>query len=161
MNIKLYNLSMNKEKGYTLVEVLLVVFFLILIGQIGYKNYLEGEKVSRDLQRRADIEEIQRRLEVYYARYWEYPNELKFGMRVADPFGGEFTYGKNALHPEDLPNDPVNEKPYVYSYKVDKDHLVYEVCAGGLESSDGSYCLGDDKREKYKEEIKKLNQEGQ
>lgn len=152
-----------KKDGFTLIEILIISICLFFIGQIGYKNYLHGEKESRDMQRRADIEELQRIIEHYYQDYWEYPRDITFGQKLIDPDGNSFihkmTNRSNGIA-EDMPIDPINKDPYIYIYQSkDKDHLTYKLCAKKQEISGQQYCFSNDKREQFKKDTEKLYKE--
>lgn len=149
---------MKKNQGYTKAEIIIIVLVLMVIGYIGYKNYVFGQKVSRDMQRRADIEEIQRRIESYYETYWEFPAELNFGHKLVDPFGKDYVYKDTNGIAEDLPSDPINKRPYIYTYETDKDHLIYKLCAEKLEVSGEKYCFEGDKRERFKKDVQELRE---
>lgn len=145
------------NKGFTLLEVLIIFFCLFFIGRIGYGNYLKGEKESRDMKRQADIEEVQRTLNHYYEDFWEYPKEIKFGQKLIDPDGNPFVHKSANGIPEDMPVDPINKKPYVYTYESkDIEHLTFKLCANKQEITGKYYCFFGDKREEFKKETEKL-----
>lgn len=151
-----------KNKGFTLIEVVILGFFLMILFKIGYQNYLRGQKESRDMTRRADIEEIQRTLEHYYEDFWQYPKEIKFGLPLEDPDGKGFVHKNTNGIPERIPVDPINKKPYIYTYESkDSENLTYRLCAQEQELSSKSYCFTNDRREQFKKDTQKLYKESE
>ncbi len=98
---------MNSKKGFTLIEILIVIAIMgflssiVLVGLSGFRQR------GRDAKRIAELKEVQNGLELYYASYGSYPEattwpELETDLRLI---------GVNQL-----PEDPINEREYVYQY---------------------------------------------
>ncbi|HOM33012.1 MAG TPA: prepilin-type N-terminal cleavage/methylation domain-containing protein [Candidatus Paceibacterota bacterium] len=119
----------NKNKGFTLIEMLVVVAVigllasLILVGLSGFRTR------GRDTRRIADIKEVQNGLEVYYMKNGTYPiiqdsatgwNELEKALTTA---------GINQI-----PNDP-NAPTKTYYYSSDGQHYVIGVELEDLDSN--------------------------
>lgn len=61
------------KKGFTLVELLVVVTIITIITGIGMVVYSEGRKGARDLRRKQDLRAIQAALTIYYQGNGRYP----------------------------------------------------------------------------------------
>ena len=66
---------MNKNKGFTLIELMLVVLIMgILAGaMLGIINIRGIQAKSRDARRIGDIKKMQTALELYFSDYRGYP----------------------------------------------------------------------------------------
>jgi len=72
---------MNK-KGFTLIELLVVIIVLGVLAALISGNFFTSLKKGRDAKRKADLEQIQRALEMYYEDKKAYPT-------FTFPFGGK------------------------------------------------------------------------
>jgi len=57
---------MKKKKGFSLIEILIVMAILGILMLAGVGNYYASLKSSRDARRKADLSTIQKGLESYY-----------------------------------------------------------------------------------------------
>lgn len=76
IKIKSMPYSKNKSsKGFTLVEILVVVLIIGILGTILIKTLnVQGlQRKTRDSQRKSDLRQIQTSLELYFADNREYP----------------------------------------------------------------------------------------
>lgn len=98
------------NKGFTLIEILIVVFIIGLLSSIVLVGLGSFRARGRDARRIADIRETQNGLELYYGKFGSYPagtwNGLKKTLVDAevgitsisdDPSGGNahYQYGTN------------------------------------------------------------------
>jgi len=67
---------MNKQKGFSLIELLVVITILGVLAAIGLTSYRTANMKARDSRRQADIQAIRSALEVYRADKDEYPSKL-------------------------------------------------------------------------------------
>lgn len=102
----------SNKKGFTLIEVLIVVSIIgllasaVLVGLGGFRSR------GRDARRITDLKSLQNGLELYYARSNAYPVAL----------GDLITAGIGVTK---LPTDPAAGAAYFYSYKTaDKQSYV-------------------------------------
>ena len=70
------NILKNKSKGFTLVEVVIVIGIMGILSAIIYTSFDGAKAKSRDQQRIADISSIQLALEIYFNKYKQYPESL-------------------------------------------------------------------------------------
>lgn len=61
------------SKGFTLVELLVVMAILALLASVGFGQYRTSQQKARDAQRKADLSNIARALEMYYNDNSQYP----------------------------------------------------------------------------------------
>lgn len=65
---------MRKQKGFTLIEVLVATTIIAVLTVVGIVSYVSVNKRSRDAKRKSDVEQIRSALEMYRADYGYYPN---------------------------------------------------------------------------------------
>ena len=66
----------KKLRGFTLVELLIVIAIISILISIGLASFRRVQMQSRDRQRQAALTNIQGALEQYYSDYNEYPASL-------------------------------------------------------------------------------------
>lgn len=64
---------MAVNKGFTLIELMVVIGIIAILATIGLTIYTSAQKSGRDGRRIADIQEIQKALEQFYAANGYYP----------------------------------------------------------------------------------------
>ena len=113
-----------KQKGFTLLELLVVISLIGLLVGIGSVSYTSAQKKSRDARRKGDLKAVQNAFEQYYSENGSiYP---KTAAEAATAMIGG------------LPADPKNTGTYVYTVQYDgTDGLGYCGCAL-LESDPGN-----------------------
>lgn len=98
-----------KESGFTLLELLVVIVILGILATVGFGQYRTSQIKGRDSQRKSDLGNIARALEMYYNDFRSYP--LSDAGRIAVE-GPGLTWGVHDFATEDviymkiLPNDP-------------------------------------------------------
>jgi len=102
---------MNK-KGFTLIELLVVIIVLGVLAALISGNFFTSLKKGRDAKRKADLEQIQRALEMYYEDKKAYPT-------FTFPFGGKLCEnypcgGSDKVYMQKVPDDPISGKNYQY-----------------------------------------------
>lgn len=149
------------KPGFTLIELLVVVAIIGLLATLAAVAFGNTRGKARDAKRKADIAQIQKALDMYYAENSVYPAS----GGAAQPNGGwtnsadaSWTAFKTALAPyTNAPTDPLNEtggwapakKNYAYfstGYGCDRKWymLVYAledmtgVTSPGVTTCDGS-----------------------
>lgn len=98
---------MNK-KGFTLVELMVVISILALLAVISLATYSNVQKSGRDVKRKADLAVIQSALEQYHADQKYYPNTVSFSG------SGNISYGAK-IYLTKVPNDSISASQYCYS----------------------------------------------
>lgn len=142
---------MNK-KGFTLIELLIVIIILGVLAALITGNFFTSLKKGRDTKRKADLEQVQRALEMYYEDNRVYPTTagLTFNSQLCHPDGCN-----TKVYMQKVPNDPVSGKNYQYlsfdgtDYKIfaclenDQQMLPYlstgsTLACGGCQDIDGN-----------------------
>jgi prepilin-type N-terminal cleavage/methylation domain-containing protein len=92
----------NILKGFSLLELLIVIAIIGILVSVGVVSYSTAQKKSRDSRRMSDVKAVQSAFEQYYAdNNGSYPSSC-------------VTPGVLYL-PAGLPSDPKNATPNVYS----------------------------------------------
>jgi len=95
-------LKSHSRRGFTLLELLIVIAIIGVLVSVGVASYSTAQKKTRDSRRRSDMKAVQSAFEQYYAQ-----NSASYPALCADP-GPEFM-------PNSIPSDPKGVAPYVYS----------------------------------------------
>lgn len=66
-------MPVNKFKGFTLVELLVVISIIAVLSVVGMALFTSAQKNARDARRRLDIKAIHNALEMYYNQNGSYP----------------------------------------------------------------------------------------
>lgn len=99
---KILNRS-KSQKGFTLLEMLIVVVIVFVLAIIIVPNLLSGPARARDSQRKADMRTIKTALETYYNDNNYYPVSLSVLAEGTTPYI------------KTLPTDPKTKEAYVYT----------------------------------------------
>lgn len=67
-------ISRKKSKGFTLVELIVVITILSILGTIGFISIQGFSSSARDSARVSDIGKLSRAIEMRYLRAGAYPN---------------------------------------------------------------------------------------
>lgn len=121
------------QKGFTLVELLVVISIASLLASI-VLNSLKGVRVkARDARRMTDLKEIQKALTLYYHDYGAYP-----GMSVSTGEGANWGQlgATLASYISLLPKDPLNSGDNVFTYYPDSYYYTYICTSGGCQDYD-------------------------
>jgi prepilin-type N-terminal cleavage/methylation domain-containing protein len=124
--------------GFSLAEILVVVAVISILASVLYVNFGDSQAQARDVQRQADLRELQSAIEMYKNRYGRYPagcNATGWSSQVGGPHpcsGGDSQYIVG-LAPEfisALPTDPkLNGTNSGYAYLVNGNGTVYKLVA--------------------------------
>ena len=143
---------MQKKAGFTLIEVLVVIFIIGLLASVVLVGLGTFRARGRDARRIADLRSMQNILELYYAKNGEYPDTTPWTSL-------ENTLKNSGIGVSNIPDDPIpserynygasqSRQSYVLSAKIeDPDHRVLNddidppTDTYGIDCSDPAYCI--------------------
>ena len=105
---------MKKVKGFTLIELMIVIAILGILAAMIMGNFFNSLKKGRDAQRKADLSNIQKAVEMYYEDKNAYPLSLTFGNKLCET---DTCASGGKIYMQKLPNDPISN--YHYDYNSD------------------------------------------
>lgn len=125
--------------GFTLMELLIAITIMLIISGVSLSSFWQSQKKSRDTQRKSELAQVGRALELYNEDFGEYP-ESSSGLIVGcqDVAGeemsecsweGEFKAyprGEEIIYMKKLPDDPSSAYNYYYQV-VGEDFYLYSV----------------------------------
>lgn len=133
------------QRGFTLVELLVVMAILGLLTTVGLASFRTARLKSRDAQRKHDLGQIQEGLEMYYNDIGRYPSGAVngkitgCGSQIASPtecdWGSSWQLGPT-LYMKTMPID--QKTKYCYESSTGKYYKLY----ARLENSRDPSCLG-------------------
>lgn len=110
---------MNK-KAFTLIELLVIIVILGSLAALISGNFINSLKKGRDTKRKADLEQMQKALEMHYEDHRAYPMALTAGMSFVDADTGQ-------VYMQKVPDDPLGNQDY--GYEVEADGRYYRLYA--------------------------------
>jgi prepilin-type N-terminal cleavage/methylation domain-containing protein len=119
----------NKQSGFTLVELLIIIGIIGLLASIILTALGTVRSKARDARRKSEMIQIQKALELYYAQNNEYP---------ITPIG-DFFYGKRCIvnGPDWIPGLAPNFLGSLPTDPLDPSGTGFLSCAGYSYRSDG------------------------
>lgn len=113
-NVTHYTLHVTRSKGFTLVELLVVISIIAILASVVTVNVSSSRQKARDAKRTADLLAVQSALELYYADNKSYPSAADF-KKIKDIV-------ELNTYLTTMPQDPLVSKPdFVYQYKYVQD----------------------------------------
>ena len=102
-----------KNKGFSLLELLVVIGIISLLLAAAVSSYSTAQKKTRDARRQADLKTIQQAAEQYYSICgYTYPN---FSAGVNAPIICTVDPTQIILPTDKIPKDPKGGTPYICS----------------------------------------------
>lgn len=117
-------MSASKKTGFTLIELLVVIAILGILATVGLGSFQSSQMKSRDAQRKSDLGQIQKALEMYYNDNGKYP--LTADLQALLNSGGSWTAASGqTIYMKTVPKGPKGES---YCYESN-DGTYYKIYA--------------------------------
>ncbi|PIP15138.1 hypothetical protein COY88_03520 [Candidatus Roizmanbacteria bacterium CG_4_10_14_0_8_um_filter_35_28] len=121
------------KKGFTLIELLVVIAIIGMLSALLLPNYMAARERARDSQRKSDLRQIQKALEMYKQDQTppDYPAD---GFFATNTNKGKCWYqggvadsclAGSTIYMNKIPQDPVSANNYYFD---NKGSLEYELC---------------------------------
>lgn len=124
------------KKGFTLVELLVVLAIISIIATLGLGGYISSQVRGRDAQRKSDLRQISEALELYFSDHNRYPyasgemiancpHDLLTGIRYPCVWGEEDAFmevsgtTQGNVYMKLVPFDPSPGQSYRYTVSPD------------------------------------------
>jgi len=117
----------NKQKGFSLLEVLIVIVIILLLGTVSVVALNDQRAKARDLQRISDVRQIRTALEFYHSDEGEYPvvaepillgrgGAVKLCSKASGAFvGADIACQVETTYMENIFGDPLSGRAYYYT----------------------------------------------
>lgn len=116
------------KKAFTLIELLIVIVILGILAALVSGNLINSLAKGRDARRKADLENIQKALELYYEDNRTYPASANVKFGTGDLCAPAGCSTKTYMH--QVPNDPQYKSPGSTTYYyVSSDPQHYQMYA--------------------------------
>src|SRR5262252_4709362 len=129
-----YRPARNSERGFTLVEILVVITIIgLIMALVGPRvlNYLTESKVKAA---RIQIESFSSALDLYYLDMGRYPTSAEGLSALVQPSGSVSGWNGPYLKGVSVPNDPWG---HAYVYRSPGERAAYEIISYGSDGQAG------------------------
>jgi len=124
------NMSKN-TKGFTLIEMLIVITIIALLASLILVGMGGARAKARDARRIADLHNLQNALELYYAKFYFYPES----QTSWESFSAILTDPQIGIGVSSIPKDPLTNVGKTYYYGRSSDGQDY-ILGAQLETKD-------------------------
>ncbi len=131
----------KNKKGFTLVEIIVVVFIIGVITSFVVVSFSNPRQKSRDIKRISDITQLQMALNSYYQFEGTYPESLVAGQSLVGS-STEIVFIQNIPQNPAYPDEDCVFDEYHYSYSPGESTYYITFCLEGPleEYSPGVKC---------------------
>lgn len=137
--------------AFTLIEIIVVISIMGILSSYFYSNYMEARKKTRDTQRKSDLKQIQKALEIYKQNQplpiFPTPTGNPPYLSVTNNQWSETS--TSVIYMNKVPADPLSSTvPTPYFYKsprlgIDNSTFLLCACLENKADKEGSYCNDD------------------
>lgn len=122
----------SQTASFTLIELLVVIAIISSLSALLVPNFMGARERARDAQRKSDLKQIQKALEMYKQDQSPpaYPTAILCGSATCFPNSGNQWASGTTIYMNKVPKDPnrTDNNGYYY-YNVDNTNLTYTLCA--------------------------------
>lgn len=136
----------RSASGFTLMELLLVIALIGILSVIGIGSFTQATVKSKDTQRKNDLNQISKALELFNNDIKRYPYDDGSGNMTCPGITGAegscgngllaYILGVEAVYMRDVPKDPVSGTAYYYDYDEDTGGFALYARLDNLEDRD-------------------------
>jgi len=131
---------LKKHKGFTLVELLIVVGIIGILATLLMANFIGVRQRARDAQRKSDLRQIQSALEIYRSDISTYPATI---YAASCPTSGSLSGGSPAnTYMSKVPCDPSSNANYTYTQTGSGTGYTLITCLENLSDPQSDTALG-------------------
>lgn len=122
-------------------ESIIIVVSVGILSFITYKQFALAQAKSRDLQRRSDLHEFSKIIELYFADYGKLPNN-----ELINSLWGKNWVDKGYIYANSIPKEKKGDKEYCY--EIYEEGISFKMFAEFENKKDidckkeGSFCNG-------------------
>ncbi len=127
--------SRTAKDGFTLIELLVVIAIIGILSTLAIVALGSARAKSRDSKRVADMQAIQKALELYYADNASYPSIITPGQPLASPDGVTKYLSAIPQNPSPRADGTCPNDNYTYGGSSDGKNYVLNFCLGGTVAS--------------------------
>lgn len=133
--------TFSHQRGFTLIELLIVIAIVGVLATLVMANFLSVRSRARDVQRKADLRQLQSAIEFYRSDRGTYPTSPLPACGSALSFGG-------TTYMQKIPCDPMNTGQYTYRYTTTGTTYNLISCIENVNDSqkdatnNTTYCTG-------------------
>ncbi|MEM7662810.1 MAG: type II secretion system major pseudopilin GspG [Pseudomonadota bacterium] len=128
----------RKEEGFTLTEIMVVVFIIGLLSTVILVNVFGASTDAQLKTARANVSALAQSLERYRLSMYSYPTEsqgLQALVEAPDGLDNPATYPQGGFI-QVLPSDPWG-RPYQYVFPAERSRAAYDVFSLGADGQPG------------------------
>lgn len=130
-------MKIGKNRGFTLVELLVVVAIMGILTIITVSQFSTARKKARDVSRKSDLNSVSKAVTGYFADYGIFPLDDTSSLSINSMWGGEFS-DKGYVYMKTMPKETQTNWPN-YCYVVSTDRKSYAIFAA-LENTTDADC---------------------
>jgi Tfp pilus assembly protein PilE len=110
------------KKEFNIFEFLIVIVVIGFLSLVTYNQFALAKAKSRDLQRRSDLHEFSKIIEIYFADYKKLPDE-----KLINSLWGKSFIDSGYTYADSVPKEKYGDKEYCY--EINEDGVSFKMSA--------------------------------